>query len=147
MEEKRAHAHGRETARHARRLRPRMASRNAEGHALRRARRTKAVHLGNMCDDEKFSISDVLDFLRCDTWMPYDSLDKEETVASVQRVMAGMPEKFREILRLAYFQKLPYAEIAEILDIPLGTVKSRLHTAVGCFAEYWRDSEIYDAPR
>lgn len=107
--------------------------------ALRRAHRTKAVHLGNMCDDDKLSISAVFDVLCCDVWMPYDNLDREETAASVQRVVAGMPEKFREVLRLAYFQKLSYAEIAEILDIPVGTVKSRLHTAVAYFAECWRD--------
>jgi RNA polymerase sigma-70 factor (ECF subfamily) len=107
--------------------------------ALRRVRRTKAVHLGNMCDDDRLSVNDVLDFLRCDMWMPYDNLDRKETAASVQRVVAEMPEKFREILRLAYFQKLSYAEIAEILDIPVGTVKSRLHTAVAYFAECWHD--------
>jgi RNA polymerase sigma-70 factor (ECF subfamily) len=40
-------------------------------------------------------------------------------------------------LILAYFHKFSYAEIAGILGIPVGTVKSRLHTAVGRFAEDW----------
>jgi len=48
-----------------------------------------------------------------------------------------MPAKLREIIVLAYFHKFPYAEIAQMLDIPIGTVKSRLHTAVGRFAEDW----------
>jgi RNA polymerase sigma-70 factor (ECF subfamily) len=69
--------------------------------------------------------------------MPYDDLIKDETAAAVQRVIARMPAKLREILILAYYQKLPYAELAGILGIPVGTVKSRLHTAVRRFAEDW----------
>jgi RNA polymerase sigma-70 factor (ECF subfamily) len=49
-----------------------------------------------------------------------------------------MPEHLREILLLSYFQKLSYNEIAESLQIPLGTVKSRLHTAVANFAKAWK---------
>ncbi|MEN6334763.1 MAG: sigma factor-like helix-turn-helix DNA-binding protein [Phycisphaerales bacterium] len=41
---------------------------------------------------------------------------------------------------MGYFHKVPYAEIAKILHIPVGTVKSRLHTAVGRFAEDWNAS-------
>ena len=36
----------------------------------------------------------------------------------------------REILLLSYFQGFSYNQIADSLEIPLGTVKSRLHTAV-----------------
>jgi RNA polymerase sigma-70 factor (ECF subfamily) len=48
-----------------------------------------------------------------------------------------MPAKLREIILLAYFHKFSYAEISKVLGIPVGTVKSRLHTAVGRFAEDW----------
>jgi RNA polymerase sigma-70 factor (ECF subfamily) len=69
--------------------------------------------------------------------MPYDDLIRAETSAQVKRVIAHMPERLREILLLAYFQKFSYGEISGILGIPVGTVKSRLHTAVGRFAEDW----------
>ena len=49
-----------------------------------------------------------------------------------------MPDHLRLILTLGYFQQLPYAQISEILDIPIGTVKSRLHSAVNHFARLWR---------
>jgi len=62
----------------------------------------------------------------------------EETKEAVRRVIARMPEHLRLILMLGYYQQLPYAEIAEILQIPVGTVKSRLHAAVTRFAQMWR---------
>jgi RNA polymerase sigma-70 factor (ECF subfamily) len=49
-----------------------------------------------------------------------------------------MPENLREILILAYFDKFSYKQMAQILSIPIGTVKSRLHTAVGRFAKEWK---------
>ena len=41
-----------------------------------------------------------------------------------------MPVHHREILLLSYFQRMSYQQIAETLEIPLGTVKSRLHRAL-----------------
>jgi RNA polymerase sigma-70 factor (ECF subfamily) len=52
----------------------------------------------------------------------------------------NMPENLREILILAYFNKFSYKQMAEILSIPIGTVKSRLHTAVSRFAKDWKAS-------
>jgi RNA polymerase sigma-70 factor, ECF subfamily len=105
--------------------------------ALRRRQRVDSTNLGSMFDNEEHSIDDVLDTLDHDDHLPYDDLIRDETAAAVKRVIARMPEKLREILILSYFHKFSYAEIGGILGIPVGTVKSRLHTAVGRFAEDW----------
>lgn len=68
-----------------------------------------------------------------------DQFDANEQRAEVQRIVSEMPEHFRMILTLGYFQQLPYAEIATILDIPVGTVKSRLHAAVNHFATLYKN--------
>lgn len=65
----------------------------------------------------------------------------DERRAAVRRLIGRMPEHLRLILMLGYFQQLPYAEIAEILEIPVGTVKSRLHSAVNHFARLWQTHE------
>ena len=44
--------------------------------------------------------------------------------------IARLPETLKQTLILAYYQDLKYREIAEILKIPVGTVKSRLHAAL-----------------
>jgi RNA polymerase sigma-70 factor (ECF subfamily) len=72
-----------------------------------------------------------------DTSLP-DLVDAEEQRAVVRELIQRMPEHLRLILTLGYYQQLPYAEIAEVLDIPVGTVKSRLHAAVSYFARLWR---------
>lgn len=66
-----------------------------------------------------------------------EDFDANERTQAVRALIAKMPEPQRLILVLGYYQRLPYAEIADILGIPVGTVKSRLHAAVGQFARMW----------
>lgn len=59
----------------------------------------------------------------------------EEAVASldkirVRRALYHLSKKHREVLLLSHYQDLDYAEIAEILDVPVGTVKSRKFNAI-----------------
>lgn len=47
----------------------------------------------------------------------------------VLRAIEGLPAEFREVLILSDMEDLSYAEIAELLAVPVGTVKSRLYRA------------------
>lgn len=67
-----------------------------------------------------------------------EDVEAEEQKQLVRILIDRMPETHRLILVLGYYQRLPYAEIADILGVPVGTVKSRLHAAVGHFAKLWR---------
>ena len=96
------------------------------------------MQFGNMFDSAESTIEDVLNALDFDERMPYEDLMRDELARSVKRVLSRMPEKLREITVMAYFHKFSYTEISGILGIPIGTVKSRLHTAVGRFAENWQ---------
>ncbi|MFC1634390.1 RNA polymerase sigma factor [Planctomycetota bacterium] len=108
--------------------------------ALRKWRRTSAVPIGSMTDSEDLSFDDMLNTITSDPTMPYEELEKNETALSVGQIIASMPDNLREILLLSYFQRFSYKQMAEILSIPIGTVKSRLHTAVGRFAKDWKES-------
>ena len=48
----------------------------------------------------------------------------------VRWALARLSEPLRDVVELGVFQDLPYAEVAEILGIPVGTVKSRMHNAL-----------------
>ena len=106
--------------------------------ALRKWQRTSAVQIGTMADSQDLSFDDMLNTVTSDDTMPYEELQKGETASRVGQIVADMPENLREILILAYFQRFSYKQMAEILGIPIGTVKSRLHTAVGRFAKEWK---------
>ena len=69
---------------------------------------------------------------------PTEPMEKQELQQLVQKTVMEMPANLREILLLSYFHQFPYKQIGEILEIPLGTVKSRLHAAVAFFANRWR---------
>ena len=70
--------------------------------------------------------------------LPGDKLEREELARRVRSTVMEMPDSLREILLLSYFDQFPYKQIGDILGIPLGTVKSRLHTAVADFANRWK---------
>jgi RNA polymerase sigma-70 factor (ECF subfamily) len=52
-----------------------------------------------------------------------------------------LPDFLRQVLILAYYQGLKYREIADVLDIPVGTVKSRLHRGRVALAEELGEAE------
>jgi RNA polymerase sigma-70 factor, ECF subfamily len=72
---------------------------------------------------------------------PDESALNLETRQAVQSIVNEMPENLRIVLLLSYFHDFPYQEIADVLDVPLGTVKSRLHAAVRLFATKWKASQ------
>lgn len=82
-----------------------------------------------------------LDFLSDDSQSPGEALVEEESRQRVREVVARMPDNLREVLVLGYYQRFAYKEIADILSIPLGTVKSRLHAAVSHFATAYKKFE------
>ena len=67
--------------------------------------------------------------LRARTDDPETRYMKQQEADAVLHAMKKLPEKFREIIELKHFQECSYQEIAEILDIPVGTVMSRLYNA------------------
>jgi len=58
---------------------------------------------------------------------PLMALERKERVQLVQRGLRALPEDLREPIVLCDLQGLPYEEAAKVLEVPLGTVKSRLN--------------------
>lgn len=72
---------------------------------------------------------------------PDQPLQADELRRRVSAVVDALPAHYREILLLSYFQRMSYNQVAQVLNIPLGTVKSRLHAAVAAFADRWSTSK------
>jgi RNA polymerase sigma-70 factor (ECF subfamily) len=84
---------------------------------------------------------EFIDLLAGEDENPEVPVSDAEQAQLVKNAVDDLPVHYREILLLSYFQQMSYNQIADALDIPLGTVKSRLHSAVGCFAENWKARE------
>lgn len=90
---------------------------------LRRRRRRKFFSIHNDSSTEK------------DYELPDDSKNPEAKVNSrvtekiIQKAISKLPPKFRQVILLRDVQEFSYEEIASILKVPLGTVKSRVNRA------------------
>ena len=60
---------------------------------------------------------------------PSEGIEREDQRALLMKAMQLIEEEDRKLLLLRELEELPYDEIASILDIPVGTVRSRLHRA------------------
>ncbi len=60
---------------------------------------------------------------------PLDDCEKHEIVCRVRKAVASLPLGQRQVISLVDLEEFSYCDVAEILDIPIGTVMSRLHRA------------------
>jgi RNA polymerase sigma-70 factor (ECF subfamily) len=58
---------------------------------------------------------------------PDEEVSKIELQEIIQNEILKLPEKYRTVIVLKYIEELPLMEISKILDLPIGTVKTRIH--------------------
>lgn len=109
---------------------------------LRRLRRHQAVSL----DEQREVIGEnetqgLMDMLESRDEGPLAHAEQEERAKIVRESVEELPEHLRSVVLLAYYQGLKYREVADIIGIPVGTVKSRLHAALVKLNEAWSRSE------
>ncbi len=105
--------------------------------SLRKTGRHPTVSLDQRGTDRSGSedVGSLIDLLVADTPGPLAELQGQERQQWVRESVEKLPETLKQTLMLAYHQDLKYREIAEILKIPVGTVKSRLHAALAKLQE------------
>lgn len=107
--------------------------------AQRRSRRQRMTSL-DLVRTEREGAGDagnLLDLLAEEGPGPRQRLELEERREWVTRALDDLPESLKATVTLVYFQGLPYREAADVLSIPVGTVKSRLHTAISRLHAAW----------
>jgi len=107
--------------------------------ALRSRGRRRAVSLDATIDGGADTAS-FSDLMPADIPAPDENVLNLETRQNVINIVNEMPDNLRLVLLLCYFHGMAYKEIAEVLDAPLGTVKSRIHAAVALFARKWQSA-------
>lgn len=107
---------------------------------LRRLSRRREVPFEAQISGDADTGQRFIDLLAGKDVLPHEDLLLEEKRRVVKGVVEVMPPKYAEVLILAYYHRFPYKEIAEIVGIPLGTVKSRLHAAIVDFGQRYREA-------
>jgi RNA polymerase sigma-70 factor, ECF subfamily len=78
---------------------------------------------------------------------PDEAMSTREMRQAVRSIVDKMPENLRAVLLLCYFHEFSYQNIADILNVPLGTVKARIHYAVKDFAKRWKATLKQSSPQ
>lgn len=93
-------------------------------------RRLKRRGRPKSLDEETAEDLSLRSTLPAATEPPSARMEREEQGRVIEEALAGLPEEQRMVFILSEMEGLKYAEIAEALEIPVGTVKSRMHVAV-----------------
>jgi RNA polymerase sigma-70 factor (ECF subfamily) len=110
--------------------------------AMRKAGRHPTISLDHQSEKKGADAGSLLEMLVGEVPGPLAQLQSEERREWIRSSVARLPDTLRQTLILAYYQDLKYREIAEILDIPVGTVKSRLHAALAKLQEMARAARL-----
>lgn len=106
--------------------------------AMRRQGRHQAVSLDQNREElPNGEVRNLVDLLETRGPGPAEQVQGDESRERVRASVESLPEFLRQVVVLAYYQGLKYREIADVLGIPVGTVKSRLHAALVKLNEAW----------
>lgn len=108
----------------------------------RRNRRTEQRNDLAAGVDENGQPRPLLDVLESQDCGPAERSEVNEQRQKVREAVDRLPEILKQVVLLAYFQGLKYKEVADILEIPVGTVKSRLHAAIAKLGEDWKETAV-----
>ncbi|MCA9247931.1 MAG: RNA polymerase sigma factor [Planctomycetales bacterium] len=108
--------------------------------AQRRNRRHRNVSLDQNVRSSGEDVTALIEMMENSEPGPVSQLEAEERREWVNQAVAELPDTLRTSVNLVYYQGLKYREAAQILSIPVGTVKSRLHAAILKLNEAWNSS-------
>lgn len=98
----------------------------ARNHVRRRLERDRMLQ---PLDEDESDDEGVVDVTRVDDGNLLDDLTRAESIEALHRAVVALPVRYREALVLCDLQELNYADAANVLGCPVGTVRSRLHRA------------------
>src|SRR5262249_262618 len=110
--------------------------------AQRRNKRHRSVSLDrNTRHDGNDDVGSLMDLLVSKEPSPAHRAETTQQRDWIRGAVEHLPDTLREAVNLVYYQGLKYREAADILEIPVGTVKSRLHAAILKLNEAWTESQ------
>ena len=112
--------------------------------ARRRNKRHKMVSLDRDGGGED-TYGTMKDLLVDEDSNPEDILLNRESRVEIRALVDELPEKFARVLQLVYYEGMKRQEAADVLSVPVGTVKSRLHHAMNALADAMQKKQSFVA--
>ena len=97
-------------------------ARNLANTELRKRKRRKTTYLSQLSKERQFEIPAIQDNVD-------QSLQNEFINDRIQSAISNLPEHFKVVIILRDIQELSYEDISNIVEVPLGTIKSRINRA------------------
>ena len=97
-------------------------ARNLANTELRKKKRIKTTYLSQLSKERQFEIPAIQDDVD-------QSIQNEFINDRIQSAISNLPEHFKVVIILRDIQELSYEEISNIVEVPLGTIKSRINRA------------------
>jgi len=102
----------------------RVATNNCIDFIRKKKLNTTSIHSMVDSDGEEQTLQ-----IRADTLDPEEQSIKKQQTEELKVLIESLPPRYRNLITLRYFDELAYEEIAQQLDLPLGTVKAQLFRA------------------
>ncbi len=110
--------------------------------ARRRNKRHNMLSLDTPREQDHEQIGQLANLLETSEQSPEDNCFDSERSQIVRETLQQLPENMYAVVHLVYYQGMKYREAAEVLDIPVGTVKSRVHAAIARLGDVWKTNQV-----
>ena len=107
--------------------------------AQRRNRRHKRLSLDQAQRNSGEDLGTLMEVVATSEANPHEQAEQTEQAEWIRGAVESLPETLQSAVRLVYFRGMKYRDAANLMSVPVGTVKSRLHSAIQRLGTAWRE--------
>jgi RNA polymerase sigma-70 factor (ECF subfamily) len=107
--------------------------------AQRRNRRHRRLSLDQVHSSSGEELPALMEVVTAGEASPAEEAESGERAQWVREAVDKLPDPLQSAVRLVYFRGMKYRDAAKEMSVPVGTVKSRLHSAIQRLGQSWRE--------
>lgn len=107
--------------------------------AQRRNRRHKRLSLDQAHRSSGEELPTLMEVVAAGEAGPAEEAETGERAQWVREAVDKLPDPLQNAVQLVYFRGMKYRDAAKVMSVPVGTVKSRLHSAIQRLSQAWRE--------
>lgn len=112
----------------------------------RRNRRHRRLSLNQSQRSSGEDVGSLMEVVASQEAGPHAKAENGEQAEWIRSAVGNLPDTLQSAVQLVYFRGMKYREAAQVLSVPVGTVKSRLHSALQRLGQTWRDCHTTNQP-